>query len=171
MTTDVATPAEPRTRERVLEAYRRWGYLQADLDPLGRLQPEGHPELPEEGPGVEEARRAYSGTLAVETAHMPDPERRAWIYQRMEAGAPRGEGDGRPDKERILRGLVRAETFEQVLQSRYLGTKRFSIEGVTALVPMLWELLDAAGDQEAEQAVLAMSHRGRLSVMLNVVGR
>ncbi|HEX6201066.1 MAG TPA: 2-oxoglutarate dehydrogenase E1 component [Thermoanaerobaculia bacterium] len=169
MTTDVATAAEPRTREQVLEAYRRWGYLQADLDPLGRLRPESHPELPGEGDGVEEARRAYCGTLAVETAHMPDPERRRWIYERMESGEPR-DGGG-PDKERILRGLVRAETFEQVLQSRYLGTKRFSIEGVTALVPMLWELLDAAGDHEAEQAVLAMSHRGRLSVMLNVVGR
>ncbi|MFP3938814.1 MAG: 2-oxoglutarate dehydrogenase E1 component [Thermoanaerobaculia bacterium] len=169
MAIDVATAEPPRTKEGVLEAYRRWGYLLADLDPLGRLQPEAHPELPEEGDGVEEARRAYSGTLAVETAHIPDPEKRAWVYERMESGPD--WPDGRPDRERILRGLARAELFEQVLQSRYLGTKRFSIEGVTALVPMLWELLDAAGDHDAEQGVLAMSHRGRLSVMLNVVGR
>jgi 2-oxoglutarate dehydrogenase E1 component len=169
MATDVLAAERPRAAETVLDAYRRWGYLQADLDPLGRLRPASHPELPEEGEGVEEARRAYSGTLAVETAHMPDPERRRWIYDRMEA--PAGGGGTALGKERILRGLVRGEVFEQVLQARYLGTKRFSIEGVTALVPMLWELLEAAGDHQAEQAVLAMSHRGRLSVMLNVVGR
>jgi len=173
MATDVATPSPPATdrlettREALetLEAYRTWGYLQADLDPLGRLRPAGHPALSDSGPGVAEARRVYSGTLAVETAHMPDPKRRRWIYERMESDPPA------PDRERILRGLVRAETFEQVLQARYLGTKRFSIEGVTALVPMLHECLETAAEHEAEQAVLAMSHRGRLSVMLNVVGR
>jgi 2-oxoglutarate dehydrogenase E1 component len=177
MVTDVAAP-EPKpaskTVERalVLDAYRRWGYLQADLDPLGRLRPATHPELPQEGEGAAAARRAYCGTLAVETAHMPDPERRAWVYERMEAEGGPGAGlDAEVDRERILRGLVRAETFEQVIQSRYLGTKRFSIEGVTALVPMLEELLETAGRHEAEQAVLAMSHRGRLSVMLNIVGR
>ncbi len=176
MATDVATreppPTDPTTRLHEtraalenLEAYRTWGYLQADLDPLGRLRPATHPALRAEGPGVEAARRVYSGTLAVETAHMPDPERRRWVYDRMESDAPA------PDRKRILRGLIRAETFEQVLQSRYLGTKRFSIEGVTALVPMLHECLEAAAGHDAEQAVLAMSHRGRLSVMLNVIGR
>ena len=166
----VHPPAEPPTSEKeaVLEAYRRWGYLQADLDPLRRrLPPEEHPALPEEGEGVDEARAAYSGTLAVEMAHIPDPAKRAWIAERMESGRPELGSEAR---ERILDGLVRAETFEQVLQSRYLGTKRFSIEGVSALVPLLQEALEAAGDHEAEQAVLAMSHRGRLSVILNVIG-
>ena len=66
--------------------------------------------------------------------------------------------------------LLQAETFEQTLQSRYLGTKRFSIEGVTALIPLLEEMLDTAGEHEARQVVLAMSHRGRLNVMAHVVG-
>ena len=66
--------------------------------------------------------------------------------------------------------LVRAETFEQTLQARYLGTKRFSIEGVAALIPLLEEMLDCAAEHEAEQVVLGMSHRGRLSVMAHLVG-
>jgi len=168
MTTDVATPAPP-TRQDTLEAYRRWGYLQASLDPLeAHLHPVTHPELPTEGDGVEEARRAYAGTLCVEMAHIPEPERRAWIAERMEA-PPQEPSEG--ERRRILDGLVRAETFEQVLQQRYLGNKRFSVEGVTALVPMLHQCLETAGAHEVEQAVLGMSHRGRLSVMLNVVGR
>jgi 2-oxoglutarate dehydrogenase E1 component len=164
MSTDAAT-LEEKPSTQVLDAYRNWGYLQADLDPLGRLLPQSHPDLPAEGEGVDTARRAYSATLAVETAHIPDPEKRDCIFERLVSEAPA------PDREKILRGLVRAETFEQVIQSRYLGTKRFSIEGVTALVPLLHQLLDSAAEQEAEQAVLAMSHRGRLSVMLNVIGR
>lgn len=180
MTTDV-TAAEPHSNTRrtaeseqaTLEAYRRWGYLQANLDPLGRhLAPVDHPSLPTEGEGVEKARRAYAGTLCVEMAHIPEPEKRAWIAERMEQEPPEVDSDQkRDDRERILDGLVRAETFEEVIQSRYLGTKRFSIEGVTALVPMLRQCLETAGSHEVEQAVLAMSHRGRLSVMLNVVGR
>lgn len=176
MTTDVASPApSPKslTKQDILEAYRRWGYLQANLDPLGaHLHPVTHPELPTEGDGVEDARRAYAGTLCVEMAHIPEPERRAWIARRMEAPpAAAGTGQNGEDRRRLLDGLVRAETFEQVLQQRYLGNKRFSIEGVTALVPMLHQCLETAGDHEVEQVVLAMSHRGRLSVMLNVVGR
>ncbi len=191
MTTDVATakphasssgpdasgPAGPpsQSRQQTLEAYRRWGYLQAHLDPLRRrLPPVSHPELPTEGDGVAEARHAYSGTLCVEMAHIPDPDKRAWIAERMECDGADPAHRTEPSDERrqrILDGLVRAEVFEEVLQQRYLGTKRFSIEGVTALVPMLHECLEVAGGYEVEQVVLGMSHRGRLSVMLNVVGR
>ena len=82
----------------------------------------------------------------------------------MEAPAPQ------PDRRRILERLLRAETFEQFLQSRYLGTKRFSIEGVAALLPLLDEMLDDAAEHDCEQVVLAMSHRGRLNVMVHTVG-
>src|SRR5205807_255538 len=63
--------------------------------------------------------------------------------------------------------LVRADLFEQVLQARYLGTKRFSLEGVTALIPLLDSILDAAGEHGAESSIMAMSHRGRLNVMVH----
>ena len=73
---------------RILESFRRWGYLAADLDPLGRLPPAGPPELAVGGEEAEAARRIYCGTLAVEFMHIPEPDRRNWIAERMEAPAP-----------------------------------------------------------------------------------
>ena len=152
--------------ERLLEAYRRWGYLEADLDWLGRLEPEPHSELAGgDEATTEQARRWYCGTLAVELAHIPDPARRRWLAERMEAEP------GPVDRGQVLDLLIRAATFEQLLQSRYIGNKRFSIEGIESLIPLLVEMLHAAGDEEAEMAVLAMAHRGRLNVMAHVVGR
>ncbi len=75
------------------------------------------------------------------------------------------------DRERILELLVKAEVFEQTIQSRYLGTKRFSLEGESALLPLLDAILNAASEYGAEKGILAMSHRGRLNVMVNIVGR
>ncbi len=146
------------------DAFRRWGYLEAALDPLGRMGPEHHPELAAEGelPAV---ARVYTGPIGVEFMHLPEPERRQFVEERMEE--PEGP---EPDRERILDLLIRAEVFEQALQARYLGTKRFSLEGVTALIPLLDEALAAAARQGARQVVLAMSHRGRLNVMAHVVG-
>ncbi len=151
-------------RDRILDAYRRWGYLAADLDWLGRLEPAEHPELVTEGEGVEEARAAYCGTLAVEFQHMPDPARRAWIQERMEGEPPE------VDRRSVTEQLMRAALFEQLLQTGYLGNKRFSIEGIETLVPVLTTMLDSLAGHDAEQAVLAMSHRGRLNVMAHVVG-
>src|ERR1700688_4163476 len=70
--------------ERVFEGYRRWGYLAADLDPLGFLAPIEHPELVREGPAATAARKFYCGTIGVEFFHIDDPERRHWIAERME---------------------------------------------------------------------------------------
>jgi 2-oxoglutarate dehydrogenase E1 component len=150
---------------RTLETFRRWGYLAADLDPLGRLPPAGPPELSVGGEEADAARRIYCGTLAVEFMHLADPERRNWIASRMEAPAPA------LDRQRILGQLVRSEVFEETIQARYIGSKRFSIEGVAALVPFLISAIDEAAEVGAEQAMIAMSHRGRLNVMSQVVGR
>jgi 2-oxoglutarate dehydrogenase E1 component len=160
-------PAQPeRYDERTLNAYRRLGFLQADLDPMSRLEPETRPFLDDADPATAEyARRYYCGPFGVELMHIPDPERRRWLQERIEAEAPRF------DQDRILDLLLRAETFEQVLQSRYLGTKRFSIEGIEALLPLLDEMLESAAEQSARQVVMAMSHRGRLNVMVHTVGR
>jgi 2-oxoglutarate dehydrogenase E1 component len=161
----VESAASKENQERVWDAFRRWGYLQADLDPLGDLQPVAMPELDVSGPDAEAARHFYCGTIGVEFMHIPDREKRQWIQERMEQKAPE------VDRERILEWLVRAEIFEQVLQTRYLGTKRYSLEGEAALLPLLDAILSAAAEQGAQQAVLAMSHRGRLNVMVHIVGR
>ena len=161
----VATVPPHDAQERIWDCFRRWGYLQANLDPLGDLEPVAMPELELSGPEAEAARRCYSGTIGVEFMHIPERERRQWVAERMESEAPE------PDRARILELLIRAEVFEQVIQQRYLGTKRFSLEGETALLPLLDAILNAASEQGAEKAMLAMSHRGRLNVMVHTVGR
>src|SRR5579859_5002806 len=148
-------------RERIFEAFRRWGYLQANLDPLGFLKPLDSPDLNFSGEVADEARQHYCGTIGADFMHLGQPERRNWIAERMEA-APEAV-----DQQKILERLVRADLFEQVLQARYLGTKRFSLEGNTSLVPMLDAMLDMAGEHGAVECVMAMSHRGRLNVMVH----
>jgi 2-oxoglutarate dehydrogenase E1 component len=152
-------------RERVFDAFRRWGYLEADLDPLGFLRPVPHSDLPVDGELAQEARRVYCGTVGAEFMHITDPARRRWIQERMEATQPA------VDQERALDLLIRAELFEQVLQSRYLGNKRFSLEGVTALIPLIDEILEAAGRKGVAELVMGMSHRGRLNVIVQVARR
>ena len=150
-----------------LDAFRRLGYLYADLDPLDRLTPEPEALLGEvdDLALAEQARRWYCGPIGVELAHIEDPERRRWVQERMEADPPEPA-----DRSHILDLLIRADTFEQMIQARYLGTKRFSIEGVESLLPLLDEMLEAACERQARQVVLAMSHRGRLNVMVHTVG-
>jgi 2-oxoglutarate dehydrogenase E1 component len=161
----VESVASKEAQERVWDAFRRWGFLQANLDPLGDLERVPMPELDVTGPEENAVRRIYCGTIGAEFMHIADRERREWVQQRMESDAPK------PDQAKILERLIRAEVFEQVLQTRYLGTKRYSLEGEAALIPLLDSILNAASEQGAEQAVLAMSHRGRLNVMVHTVGR
>ncbi|HEV2298549.1 MAG TPA: 2-oxoglutarate dehydrogenase E1 component [Candidatus Acidoferrales bacterium] len=153
------------SREAIFDEFRRWGYLEAELDPLGDFKPEAVPELQIGGEAADEARRIYCGSVGAEFMHIADGERRRWIAERMESPA------AEPDRARILDRLVRSEIFEQVVQSRYLGTKRFSLEGLTSLIPLLDEALETAAERGAEEVLLGMSHRGRLSVMIHIVGR
>src|SRR5437588_11048969 len=158
----LADAAGNEERERIFEAFRRWGYLEATLDPLGLFEPLRHPDLDAlTGEAAEEARAIYCNTIGADFMHLPEPERRRWIAERLEAPATP------VDQHKILERLVRADLFEQVLQARYLGTKRFSLEGVTALIPLLDSILDAAGEHGAESSIMAMSHRGRLNVMVH----
>jgi len=157
--------ASKDAQERVWESFRRWGYLQANLDPLGDLEPLPMPELDVSGPEADAARRVYCGSIGAEFMHIPDRERRLWVQERMESEV------ADLDRARILDLLIRADIFEQVLQTRYLGTKRYSLEGESALIPLLDSILSAAAEQGAEKAMLAMSHRGRLNVMVHIVGR
>ena len=153
-------------RDQIFDAFRRWGHLEAKLDPLGQyLLPEPVPELLFDDEAAEEARGYYCGSIGVEFMHLPDSARREWIQERLEQSAPE------PDQRQILERLTQADLFEQVIQSRYLGTKRFSLEGVTVLIPFLDEILNHAADLGAEKAVVGMSHRGRLNVMANTFGK
>ncbi|HEY3929822.1 MAG TPA: 2-oxoglutarate dehydrogenase E1 component [Candidatus Koribacter sp.] len=152
-------------QERILDAFRRWGHLQANIDPIGHFKPVPHPDLEFPEDESEFARKIYCGTVGVEFMHIADPEKRRWIAEKFESEpAP-------VDHPRVLDALVRADMFEQMLQSRYIGTKRYSLEGNTSLIPLLHEILNTAAEQGAEQAVMAMSHRGRLNVIVNVVNR
>jgi 2-oxoglutarate dehydrogenase E1 component len=149
-------------RERVFEAFRRWGYLEATLDPLQLFEPQKQADLAAfSGELALEARRIYCSTIGADFTHLAEPERRCWIAERLESPAPV------VDQHKILQRLIRADLFEQVLQARYLGTKRFSLEGVTALIPLLDAMLDSAGKHGAIESVMAMSHRGRLNVMVH----
>ena len=152
-------------RERVFDAYRRWGYLEADLDPLGFIRPVPHSDLPTDGEFAQEARRVYCGTVGAEFMHITDPARRRWIQERLEGP------QANVDQQNALDLLIRAEVFEQVLQQRYLGNKRFSLEGVTALIPLVDEIIESAGQQGAVELVMGMSHRGRLNVIVHVAKR
>ena len=82
-------------QERVMDAFRRWGYLQADLDPLGHFAPLPHPELDISGDVADAARRIYCGSIGVEFMHIPDPERRQWIQERMESEQARSRSIAR----------------------------------------------------------------------------
>jgi len=166
--TPVATPdhVDAAQREAVFDIFRRWGYLQATLDPLGQyLAPEPFPAAAPEGEFADEAHNFYCGTIAIEFMHIANVEQRQWLQEKMEQVAPK------QDQARILTDLIRADIFEQVIQSRYLGSKRFSLEGLTVLIPFLDQVLASSSACGVTKAVLAMSHRGRLNVMTNTIGR
>ena len=168
------TPEPSLSREAVFDIFRRWGYLQASLDPLGQyLPPEPFPTPAPDGPDAQEARRYYCGPIGAEFMHIPSPEKRAWIQERLEKDiAPsQAAANGLIDQSRILSDLIRADLFEQVIQQRYLGTKRFSLEGLTVLTPFLDQLFTTAAENGVRRSVFTMSHRGRLNVMVNTVGR
>jgi len=152
-------------RERVFGLFRQFGYLEAELNPLGLLLPQPHPDLEIDNEWAREARRIYCGSVGVEFMHIADPERRRWIQERMEAEP------AAVDRERALDLLTRADLFEQTLQQRYLGNKRFSLEGNTSLLPALDQVLDVAGENGAVELVMGMSHRGRLNMVIHVANR
>ena len=129
------------------------------------LPPEPFPTPAPDGPDSSEARGYYCGTIGAEYMHIASPEKRTWIEAQLE------QSYQARDTKRILSGLIRADVFEQVIQQRYLGTKRFSLEGLTALIPFLDQLFTTAADNGVTRSLFAMSHRGRLNVMVNTIGR
>jgi 2-oxoglutarate dehydrogenase E1 component len=168
--TEQGDSGNQQLRTEVFEIFRRWGYLQATLDPLKQYLPaEPFPiELPEGSDAIaEEARRYYCGNIALEFSHIASPERREWLQTRME----RVHKETPEQQRHTLTLLTKSDLFEQTIQQRYLGTKRFSLEGLTALIPFLDRTFEISAAHGVERSQFAMNHRGRLNVMVNTVGR
>ena len=174
-------------------AYREFGHRIARINPLDPA-PEHHPLLDLAAYGLGEAdlnapvgnhpfrgpfgetlgeliaalRETYCGTVGVEYSDISDVSRRTWLQERMESSRnrPRLLAD---DRVRALRALLTADAFEQFLHVKYVGQKRFSLEGGSTLIPMLETLIASAGDVGVEQIVLGMPHRGRLNVLANIM--
>jgi 2-oxoglutarate dehydrogenase E1 component len=153
-------------RDQIVDAFRRWGYLDANLNPLGGTIGGGYSDLPDEGEGVKEARKIYCGSIGAEFMHLPQRDRREWVQEKMENPGPQKK----EDRGWLAERLLQADLFEQIMQTRYLGTKRYSGEGATAQIPLLDVILETAADLGATTTVMAMSHRGRLTVMTLTVG-
>jgi len=178
----------------LVKAYRHFGHMAAHLDPLGAAPP-GDPALdpaqlglspasmeaiPAEllriyAPGATLAealphlRETYSGTIAYEVEHIGSHTERVWLRRVIESGEHRRPMEDE-DKVALLERLISVETLERFLHKAYLGQKRFSIEGLDAMVPMLDVILGDAADQGARKVVIGMAHRGRLNVLAHVVG-
>jgi 2-oxoglutarate dehydrogenase E1 component len=176
-------------------AYREHGHLVAHLDPLGE-PPAGHPYLtleavgfaaadldqpvdtrPFRGPAtgtlrglIEALRDTYCRTLGAEFEEVQDPAQRAWLAERMESTHNRAVLAPEA-RVRVLERLMAADAFEQFLHVRYVGQKRFSLEGAATLIPMLDALIESAAGHGVEQLVIGMPHRGRLNVLAQVLGK
>ena len=180
----------------LIRAYRIRGHLIADLDPLGLQQPTVHPELDPATLGFTEAdmdrpifidnvlgletaslreildivKRTYCGTFAVEFMHISEPEQKAWIQQRIEG--PDKDISFTPEgKQAILKKMIEAEGFENFLNTKYTGTKRFGLDGAEAMVPALEQIIKRGGALGVQEIIVGMPHRGRLNVLAAVMGK
>ncbi|CAM5472662.1 2-oxoglutarate dehydrogenase E1 component [Streptomyces antimycoticus] len=113
-------------------------------------------------------RDSYCRTTGIEFMHIQDPKQRKWIQDRVERSHDKPE---REEQLRILRRLNAAEAFETFLQTKYVGQKRFSLEGGESVIPLLDAVLDAAAESRLDEVVVGMAHRGRLNVLANIVGK
>lgn len=181
----------------MIRAYRMRGHLHANLDPLGIAKPlEDYNELSPENYGFTSAdydrpifldnvlglefgtirqmleilTRTYCSTLGVEFMHISDPEEKAWIQARIE-GADKEITFTATGKKAILQKLVEAEGFEQFIDVKYKGTKRFGLDGSEALIPALEQIVKRGGQLGMKEIVLGMAHRGRLNVLSQVMAK
>ncbi|KQS73316.1 alpha-ketoglutarate decarboxylase [Modestobacter sp. Leaf380] len=177
----------------LIEAYRRNGHLMADTDPL-EFKVRTHPDLditqhgltlwdldrqfPVGGFAGEKVmplrdvlgvlRNSYCRTVGVEYMHITDPEEREWLQKRIEV---KHDSPDRDKQKRVLARLNAAEAFETFLQTKYVGQKRFSLEGGESVIPLLDEVLVAATEYELDEVAIGMPHRGRLNVLANVLNK
>lgn len=179
--------------QQLIHAYRTYGHLMADIDPLEYKQ-RSHPDLDVVTHGLtlwdldrEFAtggfggksfmtlrkilgilRDSYCRQVGVEYMYIEDPVERNWIQERVELGAPKLP---REEQLRILRKLNGAEAFESFLQTKYVGQKRFSLEGGETVIPLLDAIISSAAEAELDEVCVGMPHRGRLNVLANIAGK
>ena len=181
-----------------IEAYRSRGHLLADINPLGWKQPglpwPDHRDLDLATHGltiwdldrtfnvggfggketmtlrevVSRLRAAYTLKVGSEYAHILDRDERGWLQEQIEAGMPKPTNS---EQKYILQKVNAAEAFENFLQTKYVGQKRFSLEGAESLIALLDSIVDTAAGQDLDEVVIGMPHRGRLNVLFNIVGK
>ena len=180
----------------IIRAYRIRGHLAADIDPLGQRDTKNQPELDPASYGFEESdmdrpifidnvlgllhasmrqiieivRRTYCGTFALQYMHISDPEQAAWLKERIE-GYGKEIAFTREGRRAILNKLVEAEGYEKFLHVKYMGTKRFGLDGGESLIPAMEQIIKRGGNLGVRDIVIGMPHRGRLSVLANVMGK
>ncbi|MDZ7908160.1 MAG: 2-oxoglutarate dehydrogenase E1 component, partial [Gemmobacter sp.] len=180
----------------IIRAYRIRGHLIADVDPLGMRDKTLHAELDPRSYGFSEAdmdrpifidnvlglqvasmrqimdivKRTYCGTFALQYMHISDPEQASWLKERIE-GYGKEIQFTREGRRAILNKLVEAEGFEKFLHVKYMGTKRFGLDGGEALIPAMEAIIKRGGQLGLKEVVFGMPHRGRLSVLANVMGK
>jgi 2-oxoglutarate decarboxylase len=179
--------------QELIHAYRVRGHLMADTDPL-EFHQRKHPDLdinqhgltlwdlerefPTGGLGgrpraklrdiLGVLRDSYCRTVGIEYMHIQDPEERKWLQARIEIPHPKPDHD---EQIRILQRLNVAEAFEMFLQTKFVGQRRFSLEGAESLIPLVDAVLAEAAGAQLDEAVIGMAHRGRLNVLANIVGK
>lgn len=179
--------------QQLIQAYRTWGHLMADIDPLVYVQ-RTHPDLDVVTHGLtlwdldrEFAtggfggkaflplrkilgilRDSYCRSIGVEYMHISNPEERQWMQQHIEVGLPSIE---REEQLRILRKLNSAEAFESFLQTKFVGQKRFSLEGGESVIPLTDAIVSAAAERGLDEVCIGMPHRGRLNMLANIAGK
>ncbi|MFN2530207.1 MAG: multifunctional oxoglutarate decarboxylase/oxoglutarate dehydrogenase thiamine pyrophosphate-binding subunit/dihydrolipoyllysine-residue succinyltransferase subunit [Pyrinomonadaceae bacterium] len=189
------TIKEARVME-LINAYRVRGHLIADIDPLHAMPVLYHPELDLEtygltiwdldrefitgGLGGNESatlreilnilQRAYCGKVGVEYRHIQSKEEKRWIREQIRREFVQPQPLPVEVKKRLLWKLISAEQFERFLHTKYLGQKRFSLEGCETIIPILDALIDGAATRGVEEITVGMAHRGRLNVLANVIG-
>ncbi|MEM7471797.1 MAG: 2-oxoglutarate dehydrogenase E1 component [Pseudomonadota bacterium] len=178
----------------IIRAYRIRGHLAADLDPLGMRETENHPELEPANYGFSGAdldrpifidnvlgletatmreivailKRTYCGTFALQYMHISNPEEAGWLKERIE-GFDKEITFTKEGRKAILNKMVEAEGFEKFLHVKYMGTKRFGLDGGESLVPAMEQIIKRGGSLGVKDIVIGMPHRGRLSVLANVM--
>ncbi len=148
-----------------------FGLTEADLDKtFSTAGMSGLPERARLREIVLHLRETYCSSIGVEFTHIEEPEPRLWLQQQMESTRNRALLE-RPELLRILTKLTEAEIFEQFIHKNYVGAKRFSLEGSESMIPLIDLLIEAAGQHGIEELVIGMAHRGRLNVLVNVMGK
>ncbi|MDA9703368.1 2-oxoglutarate dehydrogenase E1 component [Candidatus Pelagibacter bacterium] len=180
----------------LIRAYRIRGHLIANLDPLSIQKKEEHPELKPETYGFNKKdykrkifldgvlglqyadlnqildilKRTYCSAIGYEFMHMGDPEEKAWIRNRIE-GPEKDIVFTQNGKKAILNKIIQAEGFEKYLHVKFVGTKRFGLDGGESLIPALEQIIKRGGNLGAKEIKIGMPHRGRLNVLANVMGK